>query len=589
MIDNIKVFFDSYSYDQLSGKLTLTSNDGATVSTLNVFKQASIADTTDRTPDILSSMPINAENGSYALIDVAGGKEVYYRINNEWVLCYKPNIAPKLTIPYYDNTVSYVEKSIISFNKKKYTSIVANTTIGVAPDTVNFDYSMTNKAEVNIGNMSGLVSVNVDGSNVMITTLDAMYIDKGNGIEMFNSPAGGDTKKVCNFSDLEIRFENNLLSLIKPNGTKKIYPFNDNISSITTDVDFIYIAITGENKIYKLVPLAETYGEYMQIDISGQIDISKNNSYFYINDNSQGRIRRIDTATMIATEISTVSNIKSIGFKDNGLAYMILSDGKLYSSVTEESEWKQFTVNDMFKRTGCPYSYVTLRTFSNVVDNSKVNYSKNYNDNSDIFTLYGNQFIFIGSTVDNIGKISKVSIANGIFSPSYTGEYIDLGVKISGLAYFNGELIVSTGMQLKVIDLSPMIVSKTVDLTLSGSRIVSISSNADTLYVLNDTGKVYKYSDIDAQPSDVISLEISTSESRICAIDSTRAYLSSAISNNTAIWEMSLDDGTKNDITPLNRHGIVDMDTLYDGLYVLDGEGTRSLTKFKTEYIRREV
>jgi hypothetical protein len=585
MANNISNYFNNVTYDDNTGILTFSNHNNTNIKKYRLLDQSDMNDLIGPKPEIYNIKSNHAIEGSF-LISV-DNKIVKTLYNQEWKTLYKKNEHMLLRVPYWDNTISYDEKKLVSYEDRKYKSVTNGTTTNKTPDTIDYDYSFNNAQDVEGTELSNINNLHLDNDVLTIVTTDATYYYEKGIVLIYNHSSLGSSRKAVTILGKEAYIFNDYILRVYDSNLAYIdYRFDNKIISITADNEFLYI-LFDNNKMYKFNISNGIMEEYI-VGIQHNVeDIALNSFFIYMINYSQGKLYRIDRNSNVEVEYTIGSNVKSIAPTNDGYFYVIFNNEEIVKKAKIQSgEWEAVDTNYFFKRFNCPQPFIHKITYENVIDKNMYHYVDKYS-NAAYFCFVSNKYVMTLEP-DSRGRVHKTHIEDGVFNPKYIHEYVDIGGYCNGIAYFQGDLIVANWQELVIIDPDTLQILRRVDLQnkIEDNKILGLTSRGDTLYVMTTNAKLYKFADVDAPVSGTIVLEIfDEAKSRICAINSEVLY----ITKDKDIWELDLSTGETIDKTPLGRNTDVDIDLLKFELFTLEIGGMGSLSKYRTVFILGEA
>jgi len=579
MVRDIGNYFTKAEFNNDTGKLILSNEDGSNTKEITIQEQVDMQSLQVK-PKIYTRFDNHAIDGSFCIID--NGKEVYVKVNEKWKLLYKDNDKTLLRVPYYDETLQYSNKNVVGYMFKKYKSIVDTPTVGQTPDTINYDYSFIDGEEVTGSALFNINNIHVENGKLIIVATDYIYKLVHDEVVVYNRTAEGVDTKAITIAGVEYRIiSDRIVESRTPDDVKNKIYFDEPIISITGDDFYLYAYSKDAQTVYMVNTWTQEQDEFItSIDIDCD-DITINSSFIYFVNYSTNKIWKYDLVSSQLEEYDLEPNTTSIAATEDGrMYYHVNGEDFIRIATVQSGEWMQVSDEYFFKRFNCPQPFMHRITYENVIDENRYHYTDKY-INVAFFCFMSNKY-FYAIENNTRGRLIQYDISNGVFNERYTGKYLDIGVNVGGIAYFQGELIVARWQSLIIIDPVTLTVIREVDLQnkIEDAKITGMTQRGDTLYVMTTNNKIYKFQDVDAPVSGTVTLELYSGTMRICAINSSELYCMI----DRDIWNLSLDDGSIIEKTPLGRNMIVDIDLMNYELFTLELEGSNTLMKYKTMF-----
>ncbi len=581
-MNSLSRYYSEAHIDEVTGKLHLSSGDGTNESEISLVLGSDLS-TSMRSPEIFEDVdlpPVNAVDGSYCFI----GDDAYYRIDGKWKLIYRKTGNDVFKIDLFDENTNYAKDSLVAYMDKKFYSTME--TIGGSPLYAEFDYTFSETSPFE-HDLSNVVGLDVDGNTKYITTLSGVYsVSEDESILMV---ADGSTDTVFVSGNSILRRSASGGILLELNGDKYIY--NVDATCFCMSDNNVFIAVAGEDSIRAYNRFVDTPYTTLQYSINDdKKSMFSNHEFLFIYEHGTKQLTRFDLNSSNTSSYILPSGIDNMAISDEGtIIYKHDYSSNISKTETEIRSWREITVDDMFSKDACPSTLRSIYSYLNIVEDSKSFYSDKHTGVAGSFCFISNSSMVVASN-DYTGRISIVDTSNGVFNDTVSGISTNINSVVSGVTYFGGEIIVSSGLILHVLDSKTLSHVRSIDVSskIEDYEILSMSSSGDTLYLLTTNGKIYKLSGVDSPVSGIVSLSEFSSRSKICTLDSSRVYVTNVNDSSSYVWEQSLSDGSLIQKTALDCRLDPSMSLLYNELYFLDSLGHRTLTRYRKQEIKVE-
>lgn len=552
---SLEAFANSYEYLTDKGELTLLSTVGDRY-TVNLFDETNMIGDLINKPVVTDSLKNTLTKGSFYVSEDL--TDIRYSDGTQWVRLTDTEVFPnkdRFTIDMYDDSKKYLINDIVSYDDNMYVRHIQENVVGLPPLTFSSNITtIEDMATIELETISGL---GIEDNELIINTTNQLYTYpfNSNNLSVKDTPTNyfNDTHRYVEwFDEPVVKLTNRVIYLPVSSFS---YVFTDDIRFFYISNNYMYVYTdTLEKFKFKDIVAIESKALALPFDWSSKVDCSiVNRDVLVMTERGTDIIFSYSLGLGISSTIHTAFNINSSVCSVSGELFMNVGNTVKRMQLVFFI-WKEVVVDDLFETGICDGLGTSVNFYTHVTD-SQLNYSLPFGSDISSICAYGNRYLFLTNRTHS-GEVFRLDLSSGLFNKTLKDTLIvqplvgdaSTGAYLSGCTMFLGKLIVIEGretQQLRVIDPDTFVIEDTynLDTIISGDTLQAMSSRGDTLYILTNSGKLYKFNTLDLNVTDVVVIQEFTINSDILAIDADLMYITDVYDFTRGLYGLDVNSG----------------------------------------------